>query len=98
MSNECCLSLNAVKSTIFNFDHLIFFPAQVLDKLKEEFGDEYNEQNVMLSGTHTHSTPGGFLMDIAFDLNSFGFVKETFQAYVDGITRVCFIYSYFSFY
>lgn len=61
---------------------------QVLKRLKQTFGPIYNENNVMISGTHTHSTPGGYLMDIIFDLNTFGFVRETFEAYAEGITRV----------
>lgn len=43
---------------------------------------------MIISGTHTHSAPGGFLMDILFDIPSYGFVNETFTAYVSGITRV----------
>ncbi|KAL1123140.1 hypothetical protein AAG570_002228 [Ranatra chinensis] len=61
---------------------------EVIKKLKTRYGNEtYNESNVMLSGTHSHSTPGGFLMDIIFDLNTFGFVRQTFDAYVEGIVR-----------
>lgn len=39
----------------------------------------------MLSSTHTHSVPGGYLQYLLYDLTSFGFVRETFDAYVDGI-------------
>lgn len=48
----------------------------------------YTEKNIILSGTHTHSGPGGFLMDLLFDISSFGFVNETFNAYASGITKV----------
>lgn len=44
--------------------------------------------NVMISATHTHSGPGGFLMHTLFDLPSFGFSNQTFQAMVSGIVRV----------
>lgn len=42
----------------------------------------------MISGTHTHSSPGGFMMDMLFDLTCYGFVKETFDAMVKGIAKV----------
>lgn len=60
-----------------------------MKNLEKQFGAGiYTEENVMLSGTHTHSTPGGFLRDLLFDIPIFGFVKETYNAYVKGITRV----------
>ncbi|XP_017893250.1 neutral ceramidase isoform X2 [Ceratina calcarata] len=59
----------------------------VLQKLQEHFGSMYTEKNVMISGTHSHSTPGGFMMDVLFDLTTFGFVKQTFDAMVNGIVK-----------
>ncbi|KAL0125798.1 hypothetical protein PUN28_004691 [Cardiocondyla obscurior] len=60
---------------------------EVLRKLKTQFGDIYTERNVMISGTHTHSSPGGFMLDVLFDLTTFGFVRESFDAIVNGITK-----------
>lgn len=60
---------------------------EVINRLKVRFGETYNERNLILSGSHTHSTAGGFLMDFLFDLPILGFVKETFTAYVVGITK-----------
>ncbi|KYN38173.1 Neutral ceramidase [Trachymyrmex septentrionalis] len=60
---------------------------EVLRKLKTQFGDMYTENNVMISGTHTHSAPGGFMLDMLFDLTTFGFVRESFNAIVNGITN-----------
>ncbi|KAI5756031.1 hypothetical protein M8J77_021515 [Diaphorina citri] len=57
---------------------------QLLDR-KYGLGELYSEDNVLVSGTHTHSAPGGFLMDFLFDLNSLGFVPDTFNAMVRGI-------------
>lgn len=34
---------------------------EVCRHLKEKYGGLYSEENVLLSGTHTHSGPGGFL-------------------------------------
>lgn len=42
----------------------------------------------MISATHSHSTPGGFMLHMLFDLTTFGFVRETFDAMVNGITKV----------
>lgn len=41
--------------------------------------------NVVISGTHTHSAPGGFLTYLMYDLSILGFVKDTYMALVDGI-------------
>ncbi|XP_072938612.1 neutral ceramidase [Epargyreus clarus] len=60
---------------------------EVIKRLQKRYGELYNEHNVILSGTHTHSTPGGFLMDFLFDLPILGFVKETYAAYIAGILR-----------
>ncbi|XP_032681175.1 neutral ceramidase [Odontomachus brunneus] len=60
---------------------------EVLRKLRGQFGDTYTEKNVMISGTHTHSSPGGFMLDMLFDLTAFGFMRETFNAIVHGITK-----------
>lgn len=61
---------------------------EILKNLKKKFGpDLYTEENVMISGTHTHSAPGGFMRDLLFDLPVFGFVQETYTALIDGITQ-----------
>ncbi|CAH0714659.1 unnamed protein product, partial [Brenthis ino] len=60
---------------------------EVIKRLQKRYGDIYNENNVILSGTHTHSTPGGFLLDFLFDLPILGFVKETYVAYIVGILK-----------
>ncbi|KOX71109.1 Neutral ceramidase [Melipona quadrifasciata] len=59
----------------------------VLQNLANEFGSLYTEKNVMISATHSHSTPGGFMLHMLFDITTFGFVKETFDAMVNGITK-----------
>lgn len=40
------------------------------------YGDLYTAENVGISGIHTHSTPGGFLQYVLFDITSLGFVKQ----------------------
>jgi len=60
----------------------------LIDRLKKRYGpDLYTEQNVALSGTHTHSGPAGYLQYLIYDVTGLGFVPQTFQALVDGIER-----------
>ncbi|MDQ0982943.1 neutral/alkaline ceramidase [Streptomyces sp. V2I9] len=58
----------------------------VLARLKERYGSLYDEANVLLSATHTHSGPGGYSHNVAYNLSVLGFQKETYRAIVDGIT------------
>ncbi|XP_039431133.1 neutral ceramidase [Culex pipiens pallens] len=59
----------------------------VLAVLQKKYGDLYRAENVAISGSHTHSTPGGFLMYLLYDMTSLGFVSETFNALVRGIAQ-----------
>uniref|UniRef100_A0A182MZX1 Neutral ceramidase n=1 Tax=Anopheles dirus TaxID=7168 RepID=A0A182MZX1_9DIPT len=59
----------------------------VLAVLQKKYGELYTHANVVISGSHTHSTPGGFLMYLLYDLTSLGFVPETFNALVHGIAQ-----------
>jgi neutral ceramidase len=61
----------------------------VIQQLEFELGGyELNHQNVILSATHTHSGAAGYMQYILFEVSSGGFVEQTFQALVSGITRV----------
>jgi neutral ceramidase len=55
---------------------------KVVEKLNEKFGSLYSDQNLCISGTHTHSGPAGFLQYVLYQVTSLGFVKETFDAWV----------------
>lgn len=52
---------------------------EVVDNLKAEYGDTYSLDNVVLSATHTHSSPGGYRHDNALR-------QAYFDAVVAGIT------------
>ena len=52
------------------------------------YGGLYNEQNVAISGIHTHSGPGGYLQFVLYDITSLGFVRESYDALVFGILEV----------
>lgn len=60
----------------------------VLRALAATHGDLYTEHNVALSGTHTHSGPGGYHHYVLYQVTSLGFVRESFDALVDGIVEV----------
>ena len=65
-----------------------------MEKLEESLGDDalYSTDNVILSATHTHSGPGGYMQYVLFQFTSCGFVQQSFQALVDGISRVILFY------
>ncbi|PKL39966.1 MAG: hypothetical protein CVV44_07030 [Spirochaetae bacterium HGW-Spirochaetae-1] len=57
----------------------------VLDRLKDRYGNLYNEKNIVMSATHTHSGPGGYFKTYA--LNIFAgmtFHEGNFNAIVNG--------------
>jgi neutral ceramidase len=55
---------------------------------RRRYGGLYTERNIVISGIHTHSAPGGFLQYTLYDVASLGFVRETFDALVEGIVEV----------
>ena len=59
--------------------------AEVLDRLRDRFGDLYSLENVVLSATHTHSGVGGhWLYGVGSPIGG-PFYEEYFNAIVDGI-------------
>lgn len=46
------------------------------------YGDLYTEQNVAISGIHTHAGPGGYLQYVIYIVTSLGFVHQSFDAVV----------------
>lgn len=57
----------------------------VLARLQQRYGDLYNEQNVMLTATHTHAGVAGFSHDDMYNLMALGAHDKTTNAIVDGI-------------
>jgi neutral ceramidase len=47
----------------------------------------FSYQNLCISGTHTHSAPGGFLTHTIFQVTSYGFVKQAYEAYSSAIAK-----------
>jgi neutral ceramidase len=57
----------------------------VIKRLKDRFGNLYTEKNVLISGTHTHSGPGGYSHYLIYNLSMYGFNKQNFICIVEGI-------------
>ncbi|CAN4116601.1 unnamed protein product [Withania somnifera] len=60
---------------------------KVLERLKARYADLYTEQNVAISGIHTHAGPGGYLQYVVYLVTSLGFVRQSFDAVVNGIEQ-----------
>ncbi|CAL1402192.1 unnamed protein product [Linum trigynum] len=60
---------------------------KVLERLKARYGDLYTEKNVAISGIHTHAGPAGYLQYVVYTVTSLGFVRQSFDALVDGIEQ-----------
>ncbi|KAL5709273.1 ceramidase [Ranunculus cassubicifolius] len=58
---------------------------KVLERLKARYGNLYNENNVAISGIHTHAGPAGYLQYVVYIVTSLGFVRQSFDALVNGI-------------
>ncbi|XVE94457.1 hypothetical protein REPUB_Repub02eG0010300 [Reevesia pubescens] len=60
---------------------------KVLEGLKTRFGDLYTQENVAISGTHTHAGPAGYLQYIVYSVTSLGFVNQSFDAIVTAVEQ-----------
>ncbi|KYR01855.1 neutral/alkaline nonlysosomal ceramidase family protein [Tieghemostelium lacteum] len=73
VSTDSCMIFQAVK-------------IKVVQDLQAIYGEEmYTEANVLLSGTHTHSGPGGYSMYALYGITTLGFYKDNFDTIVNGI-------------
>lgn len=61
----------------------------VLDRIAAdpELAPFYNEENIMMNATHTHSTPGGQAHFTAYNALRFGHDPQTFDITVDGLFK-----------
>ncbi|EPS68686.1 hypothetical protein M569_06080, partial [Genlisea aurea] len=60
---------------------------KVLQKLKARYGNVYTKDNVAISGIHTHAGPAGYLQYVVYLITSLGFVRQSFDALVNGIEQ-----------
>uniref|UniRef100_A0A8B9K218 Neutral ceramidase n=1 Tax=Astyanax mexicanus TaxID=7994 RepID=A0A8B9K218_ASTMX len=59
----------------------------VLKELELKYGDLYRQENVILSGTHTHSGLAGYFQYTLFIITSKGYIKSSIQPIVNGIVK-----------
>lgn len=61
---------------------------EVLARLRRRLpGLPIDHDSVMVTGTHTHSAPGGYLDHFLYNMSGGGFVPEVFERIVDGMVR-----------
>ncbi|KAG5262835.1 hypothetical protein AALO_G00279430 [Alosa alosa] len=60
---------------------------EVLRVLQEKYGDLYRQDNVILSGTHTHSGLAGYFQYTLFMITSKGYIKSSIEPIVNGIVK-----------
>lgn len=58
---------------------------EVLQRLQKRWKNRFDEENVIISATHTHAAPGGASHYFLYALTTMGFQKKTFHALADGI-------------
>eukprot|EP01114_Cavostelium_apophysatum_P007011 TRINITY_DN1866_c0_g1_i1.p1 TRINITY_DN1866_c0_g1~~TRINITY_DN1866_c0_g1_i1.p1 ORF type:complete len:766 (-),score=167.78 TRINITY_DN1866_c0_g1_i1:1192-3147(-) len=74
VSADSCMIFTGVKSG-------------VVQKLQILYGGLYTDDNVMLSGIHTHSGPAGYSHYIIYNLMSWGFQEGNYDTIVNGIVQ-----------
>jgi neutral ceramidase len=50
-----------------------------------ELSQYYNDANMLISATHTHSGPGGYSHHFLYNITTKGFIPQNFDAIVEGI-------------
>jgi len=58
---------------------------RVVAAVQKQLPGLYTDENIALSGTHTHSGPSGFLQDVIFQFAGSGWVDATIDAMVAGV-------------
>ncbi|KAJ8396036.1 hypothetical protein AAFF_G00025680 [Aldrovandia affinis] len=60
---------------------------EVMRELQSKYGNLYGQDNVVLSGTHTHSGLAGYFQYTLFMITSKGYIKPSIQVIVEGIVK-----------
>ncbi|XP_038629463.1 neutral ceramidase [Scyliorhinus canicula] len=60
---------------------------EVLKRLKSKYRGLYRQDNVVLSGTHTHSGPAGYFQYTLCLITSKGYIKPSVNALINGIMK-----------
>ena len=59
----------------------------VLKRLAQRFGKLYDDRNVQIAATHTHSGPGGYSFYTLYNISTWGFIPQNYDAIVNGVTN-----------
>ncbi|GJY75379.1 neutral ceramidase 2-like protein [Tanacetum coccineum] len=84
-------SLNGLRVVFVNLDAGMasqLVTIEVLERLSERFGKLNNEDNLAISGTHTHAGPGGYLQYVLYSVTSFRFIPQSFDVIVIAIEMI----------
>ncbi|EKD70776.1 MAG: hypothetical protein ACD_46C00403G0001 [uncultured bacterium] len=60
---------------------------QVVAKLKQKYGNRFDDKNILISATHTHSGPGGYSTYTFYNITTLGFSRDNFNVIIDGIVN-----------
>lgn len=60
---------------------------RVVEELAKKGLGIYTDENVAISGTHSHSTPGGFLASTLYQVSVLGYSHESTDNYVSGVVE-----------
>lgn len=74
----CCLDFGCITHAI---------RSGVVDVLKQKLAERFNEQQLVLMATHTHSGPGGCAYEALYNMPTPGFVPEHLDAVVEAVVK-----------
>eukprot|EP01119_Soliformovum_irregulare_P003951 TRINITY_DN14980_c0_g1_i1.p1 TRINITY_DN14980_c0_g1~~TRINITY_DN14980_c0_g1_i1.p1 ORF type:complete len:704 (-),score=205.22 TRINITY_DN14980_c0_g1_i1:76-2187(-) len=72
VNTDSCMMFGGLKQT-------------VIQNLNAKYGNLYHDENVLISGIHTHAGPAGYSFELLYNIMSWGFHKPNFDVIVDGI-------------
>lgn len=72
----CCLDFGCITYAI---------RSGVVERLKQQLAEQFNEQYLVLMATHTHSGPGGCAYEALYNMPTPGFVPEHVEAVVKAV-------------
>lgn len=74
----CCLDFGCITHSI---------RSGVVDVLKQKLAEHFDEQQLVLMATHTHSGPGGCAYEALYNMPTPGFVPEHLDAVVEAVVK-----------
>jgi len=79
---DACMIFNEVKQAVLQL--LRETPGMLNSFTGEAL---YTDQNVLISGTHTHAGPGGFSFRPLYDMTTLGFQESNYKVLIEGIAQ-----------